>query len=340
MTRRIPHAVALTVAAALLLPAVAHADGTAAPVKLTEKQLRAFETRLLGAQHAAEHARLRQWSAARPPSSAATSAGCARCRSPCAGPSSARSACAGSARTRRSAPTSRRSTRASTPPSRASGPLRRAAARDQRRPRDRHQRRDDAHRQGPLYLLPDEPQPDLRRSLGNDEPQRGHHVVWDPRQGHKPQRFASSAADPARDRQAGQHLVQRHQLQLRRHGARHGRQPRLPPRLEGPGHRLHVQPVHRAVALRGPDGQRPLVPDTDPAARRPHGDHVRLRQVGHAGLQQRHRGLRPGAPRGQPHLQGRHPGAQRRRRRAPDRRPVPAQLPHAQRQRAASPARS
>ena len=59
MMLRIPRAAVLAVAAALLVPAAAHADGSAAPSHLTEKQLRAFETRLLGVQHAAEHARLR-----------------------------------------------------------------------------------------------------------------------------------------------------------------------------------------------------------------------------------------------------------------------------------------
>ena len=73
MTRRISRAVALTVTAVLLLPAAAHADGAAAPVNLTEKQLRAFETRLLGCPACPRACpAARASSAARPPRRAAT----------------------------------------------------------------------------------------------------------------------------------------------------------------------------------------------------------------------------------------------------------------------------
>ncbi len=49
----------LVVACCLAAASPALADGTPPHARMTEKQLRAFETRLLGAEHAAEHARLR-----------------------------------------------------------------------------------------------------------------------------------------------------------------------------------------------------------------------------------------------------------------------------------------
>src|ERR1700752_1562414 len=49
----------LAVACCLAAASPAFADGTPPHPRMTEKELRAFETRLLGAQHAAEHARLR-----------------------------------------------------------------------------------------------------------------------------------------------------------------------------------------------------------------------------------------------------------------------------------------
>ena len=142
----------------------------------------------------------------------------------------------------------------------------------------RHPRRDAAHRQGDVVVLP------LRQRRAARE--HGPGLALESGHGHVKSRRPPAGAGPRQPGadEGGQHLVQRPGAARRRPGPGHRRQPQIrgrDDRLAGPEQGLHLQPLQRDLDRAALDGARALVSEPGAAAGWAGRDHGWLRRKRH-----------------------------------------------------------